>query len=101
MTNENEHEYKNVSDGVNRCRRCNRPLSDPTDTYGWRCAEILGLANYSKEKDELDREVLMLYNEYLDRNVAGDRNDKKDFSTNYNRTTMFFSYILDRGAYKM
>ena len=28
----------------NRCRRCNRKLSNADALYGWRCAEILGIA---------------------------------------------------------
>ncbi|MBQ4145538.1 MAG: hypothetical protein IJD36_02810 [Clostridia bacterium] len=43
MAKENE---KIIYDGQNRCRRCNRPLSDPNDLYGWRCAQIIGLSNY-------------------------------------------------------
>ena len=36
-------EKKNKSyDGQNRCRRCDSPLSNPNDTYGWRCEQILG-----------------------------------------------------------
>ncbi len=27
----------------NRCKRCNRELSDPNADYGWRCEEILGI----------------------------------------------------------
>lgn len=30
---------------VNRCERCNRKLSDPNASYGWRCAEILGVGD--------------------------------------------------------
>lgn len=26
-------------DGQNRCRRCNRPLNDPNQIYGWQCAQ--------------------------------------------------------------
>ena len=29
----------------NRCKRCNRELSDPNADYGWRCAQILGVSN--------------------------------------------------------
>ena len=28
----------------NRCRRCNRELSNADALYGWRCAEILGVS---------------------------------------------------------
>lgn len=78
-----ENQNKTISDGKNRCRRCNRPLSDPTDAYGWRCAEILGLANYNAEKAELDSEALILYNEYLGRNMSSDKYNENDFSSNY------------------
>ena len=30
---------------MNRCQRCNRELSDPYASYGWRCAEILGITD--------------------------------------------------------
>ena len=36
-------------DAVNRCERCNRPLSDPTADYGWWCAKLLGLGDYVKD----------------------------------------------------
>lgn len=37
----------------NRCKRCNRELSDPNADYGWRCAQILGVSNQlSKMKPE-------------------------------------------------
>lgn len=26
-----------------RCKRCNKPLKNPYEEYGWRCAEILQL----------------------------------------------------------
>ena len=29
----------------NRCKRCNRELSDPNADYGWICAQILGVSN--------------------------------------------------------
>ena len=29
---------------MNRCRRCDRELSDPNAVFGWRCAEILGVS---------------------------------------------------------
>ena len=39
-----------IQSSVNRCRRCNRKLSNPYAVYGWRCARKLGVAetlNYS------------------------------------------------------
>ena len=35
--------FQEELDAQNRCNRCDRPLSDPTADYGWRCAEILGV----------------------------------------------------------
>lgn len=35
----------------NRCKRCNRVLSDPDAVYGWKCAEILGVANQLSRMD--------------------------------------------------
>ena len=49
-------------DAVNRCRRCNRPLSNPNDSYGWWCAKLLGLGDYVKD-DKLDDNGLSVYNE--------------------------------------
>lgn len=34
-------------DGQNRCKRCNKPLSNPMDEYGWKCAEILGVNQHN------------------------------------------------------
>ena len=53
---------ENQNDGVNRCRRCNRPLKDPTDTYGWWCAKLLGLDFFVEEDSELDYYDLGVYN---------------------------------------
>ena len=42
-----------IQSSVNRCRRCNRKLSNPYAVYGWRCARKLGVAetlNYSGDK---------------------------------------------------
>lgn len=39
---------------MNRCRRCNREISDPNAMYGWRCAEILGV---SEKLSEMGDEV--------------------------------------------
>ena len=49
-------------DAVNRCRRCNRPLSDPNDSYGWWCAKLLGLGDYVKD-GKLDYDDLSVYND--------------------------------------
>lgn len=70
MANEKQNEF--ISSGVNRCRRCDRPLSDPNDIYGWCCAEILGLGNYQEATSALDGNELKLYNTYLDKYVLSD-----------------------------
>lgn len=61
MSKENQNKKY---DGQNRCRRCDRPLSDPNDIFGWRCAKIVGL-----EEDEqiniIDDGELLLYNDYI------------------------------------
>lgn len=53
-------EYQN--DGQNRCRRCNRPLSDPNDNYGWWCAKLVGLDFYVAEDKKLDYDSFGVYN---------------------------------------
>ena len=69
---------ENKNDGVNRCRRCNRPLKDPTDAYGWWCAQIVGLDNYKKADETLDDDVLPLYNDYVSNHLAEDKTDNAD-----------------------
>ncbi len=54
---------ENIFDGQNRCKRCNRPLSDPTANYGWRCAQLLGLATPSLFYKTLDNKSSSLYND--------------------------------------
>lgn len=47
----------------NRCRHCNRPLSDPEAAYGWRCTQIMGynpdklITQYGKEIGLLEHVV--------------------------------------------
>lgn len=36
---------------TNRCKRCNRELSDPYADYGWRCAQILGVSDRFSDLD--------------------------------------------------
>ncbi len=61
MSKENQNKKY---DGQNRCRRCDRPLKDPTANYGWWCAQIVG-ANYDKEAESiLDGDAVKLYNTY-------------------------------------
>lgn len=48
------------NDGQNRCRRCDRPLSDPNDIYGWRCAQTVGLGE-SEQLGILDNGEELLY----------------------------------------
>ena len=61
MSKENQNKKY---DGQNRCRRCDRPLNDPNDIYGWRCAEIVGLGG-GEQLDILDDGELLLYNDYI------------------------------------
>lgn len=62
MSKENQNKKY---DGQNRCRRCDRPLSDPNDIYGWRCAQIVGFDTYQKMVSTLDEEALKIYNAYV------------------------------------
>lgn len=59
-----KHNRNNNFEGQNRCRRCDRPLSDPNDIYGWRCAEIVGLHG-DNQQSIIDIKNLMLYNDYV------------------------------------
>lgn len=34
---------KENTQALNRCKRCNRQLTDRNAEYGWRCAEMLGI----------------------------------------------------------
>ena len=54
-----------IQDGRNRCKRCNRPLNNPNDLYGWRCAQIVGLENYQRIASTLDEDALKAYNAYV------------------------------------
>ena len=51
--------------GKNRCRRCDRPLSNPNDVYGWRCAQIVGANKYDEIASMLDENSLKEYNAYI------------------------------------
>jgi len=53
---------KYQNDGQNRCRRCNKPLSNPNDNYGWWCAKLVGLDFYVEEDRKLDYDSLGVYN---------------------------------------
>ena len=53
------------NDGQNRCRRCDRPLSDPNANYGWRCAQIIGLDRYKQRVSSLDENAMGMYNRYM------------------------------------
>lgn len=52
------------NDGQNRCRRCDRPLSDPNANYGWWCAQIIGLDRYKQSVSSLDENAMEMYNRY-------------------------------------
>lgn len=60
----------------NRCKRCDRPLSNPTDDYGWRCAQIIGIENYNSTLSNLDSDSLVLYNMYVDRYLTDESNER-------------------------
>ncbi len=60
------------NDGQNRCRRCDRPLSNPADIYGWRCAEIVG-ANNQQISASLDADALKLYNTYAANHLSEEK----------------------------
>lgn len=51
---------------VNKCRRCDRELSDPNALFGWRCAEYLGLSGLSAEVLKTHKE---LFDECLQKTV--------------------------------
>lgn len=51
---------KLISNEQSRCRRCDRPLSNPNDTYGWRCAEIIGALSQDK-RSYIDGSALKMY----------------------------------------
>lgn len=52
-------------DGENRCKRCDRPLKDPTANYGWWCAQMVGLDRYKQVVSSIDENVMELYNGYM------------------------------------
>ena len=60
MSKENQ---KKEYDGQNRCRRCDRPLIDPNDIYGWRCEKIVGFGS-NNTKGVLDGGKLLTYNDF-------------------------------------
>lgn len=63
MSKENQNKKY---DGQNRCRRCDRPLSDPNANYGWWCAKLVGLDFYVEEDKNLDDDDLNMYNKNID-----------------------------------
>ena len=56
---------ENKNGGQNRCRRCDRPISDPNAIYGWRCAQIVGANKYDEIASMLDENSLKEYNAYI------------------------------------
>ena len=67
-------------DGQNRCRGCDRPLSDPNDIYGWRCAEIVGSGEKS-QTNTLDGKESLLYNNFTNQYLLNDRKELTDSFT--------------------
>lgn len=86
MSKENKNKK---NDGQNRCRRCDRPLSDPTANYGWWCAQILGL-RFDAMENILDDGELLLYNDYVNlQSKNGKKGRTENFTTkgkNYKNT---------------
>lgn len=39
---------ENKNDAQNRCKRCDRPISDPTANYGPWCTKLLGQTPITK-----------------------------------------------------
>lgn len=71
-----------IQDGRNRCKRCNRPLSNSNDLYGWRCAQIIGIDNYQRIASTLDEDALKGYNAYVVNYLKADKNElKENFTT--------------------
>lgn len=64
--NYNDKDYTMDYSGVNRCRRCDRPLKG-SEPYGWRCAQILGYGNYNSKGLSLDSGEAELYNAYVEK----------------------------------
>lgn len=77
MSKENQNKKY---DGQNRCRRCNRPLSDPNDIYGWRCAQIVGANKYNEIASMLDEDSLNVYNAYVSTYLVDDNKTITDNS---------------------
>ncbi len=70
MSKENQNKKY---DGQNRCRRCDRPLKDPTANYGWWCANLVGLDTYQDVASTLDEKALQMYNAYVLKYLGNDR----------------------------
>jgi len=77
MSKENQNKKY---DGQNRCRRCDRPLSDPNDVYGWRCAQIVGANKYNEIASMLDENSLNVYNAYVSTYLVDDNKTITDNS---------------------
>lgn len=77
MSKENQNKKY---DGQNRCRRCDRPLSDPNDIYGWRCAQIVGTNKYNEIASMLDEDSLNVYNAYVSTYLVDDNKTITDNS---------------------
>lgn len=84
---------ENKNESQNRCRRCDRPLKDPNDVYGWRCALIVGLGNYSKAAAVLDNVAMRMYNAYVDKYLSA---DKKGRTGNFTVTGENYKSIFVR-----
>lgn len=67
---------ENKNGGQNRCKRCDRPLSNPNDVYGWRCAQIVGANKYDEIASMLDVNAMEMYNRYMVDYLSKDNDGK-------------------------
>ncbi len=83
MSKENQSK---TYDGQNRCKRCDRPLKDPTANYGWWCAQIVGFDKYNEIASILDDDTLKGYTAYVTKYLSNDTNgvDENFTATTYN-----------------
>ena len=95
MKNENQNK---IYDGQNRCRRCNRPLSNPDDIYGWRCAQIVGLNKYSEIAGKLDEDSLKLYDAYVSKYLYGENQSSGDTGAKIEKIA-FWDSLKDGAAW--
>lgn len=78
------------NEGQNRCKRCNRTISDPNADYGWWCAKIVGVTGELSPESTLDETALKMYNAYADKYLTPEKNERNENFTikenNYTNT---------------